>query len=166
MIWVGIALGVLILAAVAVFAIGWMLPEAHIAERTISLPRPPEDVWAAITDVPSAPEWRKDVKHIEMLDTADGALRWRETGKEGTLTLVEELAEPPRRWVIRIDDPELPFGGRWIYSLEAEGSGTRLTLREEGEVYHPIFRFMSRFVMGHHATIDGYLRQLSAHLAR
>lgn len=164
--WAGVILGILVLAIAAVYLIGRMLPVAHIAERSASLPRPPQDVWDVITAVERASEWRKDLKGVELLDTADGALRWRESGKEGALTLAEESAEPPRRWVVRLDDPTLPFGGRWIYSLDAEGTGTRLTLREEGEVYHPIFRFMSRFVMGHHGTIDAYLRHLSAHFAR
>ena len=33
---------------------------------------------------------------------------------------------------------------------------------EDGEVYNVIFRFMSRFVLGHYATMDGYLRNLQA----
>ena len=33
-------------------------------------------------------------------------------------------------------------------------------MAEDGEVYNPIFRFVSRFVMGHHATMDRYLRNL------
>lgn len=166
MVWAGIVLGVLVLAAAAVLIAGWLLPEAHIAERAASLPRPPREVWALVTDPARAPEWRKEVQRVEMLDTANGSRRWRETGKGGTLTLVEELSEPPRRWITRIDDPELPFGGRWIFTLEPEGSGSRLTIREEGEVYNPIFRFVSRFILGHHATLDAYLGQLSAHLLR
>jgi len=163
--WILLALAVLGVLVTAPFVIGWMLPAAHVAERMRLLPRPPRAVWDLITDVARASQWRKDVQRVELLDAAGGARRWRELGNSGSLTLVEELAEPPRRWITRIDDPALPFGGRWIFSLDAEGSGTRLTIREEGEVYNPLFRFVSRFVMGHHATLDAYLRQLASHLA-
>jgi hypothetical protein len=65
-----------------------------------------------------------------------------------------------RRHVDRIADPSLPFGGRWIYDLASDGSGTALTITEEGEVYNPVFRFVSRFIMGHTRTIDRYIADL------
>jgi len=68
------------------------------------------------------------------------------------------LDKPSR--VVRITDESLPFGGSWPYELEPGAAGTRLAIREEGEVYNPVFRFMSRFVMGHHSTIDQYLEAL------
>ena len=38
--------------------------------------------------------------------------------------------------------------------------GCAVTITESCEVYNPIFRFMSRFVFGHSATIKRYLRDL------
>ena len=35
-------------------------------------------------------------------------------------------------------------------------------MTERGEVKHPLFRVISRFVIGHTRTIDGYLRDLAA----
>ena len=32
-----------------------------------------------------------------------------------------------------------------------------MTITERGEVYNPIFRFVSRFVLGHEKTINTYL---------
>jgi hypothetical protein len=66
----------------------------------------------------------------------------------------------PQQFVSRIADPNLPFGGTWTIDLKPEGAGTRVTITEHGEVYNPIFRFMSRFVFGHTATIDAYLTAL------
>jgi hypothetical protein len=37
---------------------------------------------------------------------------------------------------------------------------TRVRITEDGEVYNPIFRFVSRVVMGHTAMLDSYLRAL------
>jgi hypothetical protein len=58
----------------------------------------------------------------------------------------------------RIADSNLPFGGSWTYELAPAGDGeTTLRITEDGEVYNPIVRFVSRFVMGHDATIKQYL---------
>ena len=43
---------------------------------------------------------------------------------------------------------------------------TRVHLLRHGEVYNPLFRFVSRFIFGHHRTIDHYLEDLERHLAR
>jgi hypothetical protein len=64
--------------------------------------------------------------------------------------------------VTRIADPEQPFGGTWTFELAPADGGTRLTITERGEVYNPIFRALGRFVFGHTATIDQYLRALGA----
>jgi hypothetical protein len=56
-----------------------------------------------------------------------------------------------------IADSTLPFGGKWTYELTPSGTGTMLRITEDGEVYNPVFRFVSRFVMGHTATMDKYL---------
>jgi hypothetical protein len=42
-----------------------------------------------------------------------------------------------------------------------ENGGTRVTIREDGEVSNVIFRFMSRYVFGQTATMDGYLNSLA-----
>jgi hypothetical protein len=68
--------------------------------------------------------------------------------------------QPPRRLVTRIADQSLPFGGTWTYELTPAGSGTRLTITEHGTVFNPVFRFMSRFVFGHAATIERFLKDI------
>ena len=56
---------------------------------------------------------------------------------------------PPPERVTRIADESLPFGGSWTYRVVGNEKGCTLTIREDGEVYNPLFRFMSRFVFGH-----------------
>jgi hypothetical protein len=65
--------------------------------------------------------------------------------------------------MVRIADPDLPFGGTWTYRLTPKGSGTRLAITEHGEVYNPLFRFVSRFVFGHTATVDRFIAALHLH---
>ena len=58
----------------------------------------------------------------------------------------------------------LPFGGSWTYELIPTAGGTMLRITEDGEVYNPLFRFISRFVLGHYKSIDQYLDDLERRL--
>lgn len=72
---------------------------------------------------------------------------------------------PPRRFVTRIADKSLRFGGTWTYDLQSTPAGTRVTIREDGEAYNPVFRVVSRCVMGPDATTKKYLGALEASMA-
>ena len=122
----------------------------------------PERVWAAITDVDAFPQWRADVSRVER---DAGAGTWIEHGSNGRLTFAVERAEPPRTLVTRIADRSLPFGGTWTYEIEPAGGGSVLTITEQGEIYNPVFRFMSRFVFGYESTMKSYLSSLTTRLA-
>jgi len=90
---------------------------------------------------------------------------WRETDKHGqTISFEAVESVPPRRLVTKIADAKLPFGGTWVYEIVPAGDSCTLTITENGEVYNPLFRFMSRFIIGQTATIDRYLDALKAKL--
>ena len=156
---VAIILGIALVAGI-VALLGSRLPNKHVASRSILLHRSPQDVYAVARDFASAPTWRSDVKRIEVEPSTGGPLHFREEGKNGTINY--ELAEdvPAQRMVTRILDTDLGFSGKWTYMFAAENGGTRVTIREDGEVSNVLFRFMSRYVFGHTATIDSYLTSL------
>jgi hypothetical protein len=104
------------------------------------------------------------VKGVEILPSHEGRTVFRDDADYGKVTFEVEEQTAPTRLVTRIADDTLPFGGRWIYELAPEGDGTRVTVTEEGTVKGALFRFMSRFVFGHHATIDAYLKALGTKL--
>jgi hypothetical protein len=68
--------------------------------------------------------------------------------------------DPPRRLMTKVKDTEKMFGGTWTIVVAPQG----ITVTENGWVANPIFRFVSRYVMGHHATIDGVLTQVASKL--
>jgi hypothetical protein len=147
----------LAIAAAIVVLIGAALPKEHVASRKILLRASPDEVFALIAG-PS--DWR-GLKY-ELL--TESPLRWRETDSSGDAITYERMeTSPSKRIVNRIADPKLPFGGSWTYEIVPSGSGTELTITEHGEVYNPLFRFVSRFIMGHTATIEKYQRDLAAH---
>ena len=161
--WLPLALGTLVVVALVVTAAGAALPRAHVASRAITVPVPPERVWEALTDVAAFPRWRGDVTAVELLPARDGRPAWRESSRHGRITFELVSAERPRRLTTVIADRDLPFGGSWDYALARQGSGTRVVVTERGEVHNPLFRFLSRYVFGHTATIDAYLTALGRH---
>ena len=158
---------VLLLAIVAglgliVVVTGYLLQVQHVVTVAAHVPATPEQVWDAITDVAAYPRWRGDVTSVAMLPSDSGHVAWREHGKNDAISYAIEQAERPRRLVTRITDTSLPFGGAWEYLITPEGTGSRVQIREQGEVYNPVFRFLSRFVVGHSATASAYLKALAA----
>jgi len=137
--WILFGMGGLTALVAVVAAIGSRLPRHHTASRTLRVKRPPADVWAAVTGLTGASSVPVDV--------------------------VE--SHPPFRLVTRVKETEKNFGGAWTITIVADpstGSGqgaTSLTITEDGWIANPIFRFMSRFVIGHHASIDGILKPVA-----
>ena len=155
---IGLALvGTLILA---VLLIGIALPVRHRAAREATFSRPATEVFKAISTPADFPSWRSGVTNVEALPPNAGKTRYRETGKDGSITYEVERSVGERELATRIADPSLPFGGTWTYNLTPKADSTTLRIVEDGEVYNPFFRFVSRFVIGHTATIDRFLQDL------
>jgi hypothetical protein len=131
----GILIALVVVAAVVavIAAIGATLPRDHVASRSLALRRPAEEVWVAIMQA---------------------------TATSGVPVDVVE-SDPPRRQVTRVKDTEKMFGGTWTITITPSAAGSTLTITEDGWVGNPIFRFVSRYVMGHHATMDGMLKDVA-----
>ena len=159
---VGVIAGIVLLIGI-VALIGSQLPPSHVASRSILLHQPPQKVYAVARDFGSAPKWRADVKRMDVEAKPGGPVYFREEGKHGTVNY--ELTEdvPDQRMVTKIRDTDLGYAGQWTYMFVPESGGTRVTIREDGEVSNVIFRFMSRYVFGQTATMDGYLTSLARH---
>jgi hypothetical protein len=150
------------IAAVAIVVlivlVGAMLPKGHVVTRSASCRRPPEEVWAVIT---GDPRWRSDVQGYHPLPPRNGHRTWKELDRRGSGITFEEVdAIPPQRLVVRIADAKLPFGGVWTYVVTPDAGGCTVTITENGEVYNPLFRFVSRFIIGHTASVNAYLNNL------
>jgi len=131
--WILIALVVVAAVVAVIAAIGATLPRDHVATRSLAVRRPPEEVWPAIMQATAASGVPVDV--------------------------VE--SDPPRRHVTRVKDTEKMFGGTWTITIAPSPTGSTLTITEDGWVGNPIFRFVSRYVIGHHATMDGMLKTVA-----
>jgi len=151
---------------VLVVLAGLTLPKSHRASRTRTFPAPPEAVFAVVSDFIKYPEWRRDVRAMVVDGQGGVGTVVHEDGSNGSIPFRVEVFEPPSRLVMRIADPELPFGGTWTYELRASGTGTELTLTEDGEVSNPIFRVMQKLFFSPYETIDTFLENLEKRLGR
>jgi len=156
-----VIIAVIVVLAAVVALVGSRLPQQHTASRSIVLHQSPKQVYDLIRDFRSAPSWRSDVKAVDVQNQPDGKIHFRETGSQGTVNyeLTEDI--PNQRLVTRILDTDLGYSGKWTYAFTPESGGTLVTITEDGEVTNVFFRFMSRYVFGHTATLDSYLTALA-----
>ena len=149
-----------LIAAVAV--IGAMMPRTHRATSRITLTTPPEQVWPALRNLDALLGSWKDLQSAGRRADQNGKEVWQQKAGGFEMKLIIEEATPMSRLVTRIDAPEdAAFGGTWTYVLTPAGSGTTVTITEDGYVSNPIFRVMMK-VMGTHTTLDGFLTGLAA----
>jgi hypothetical protein len=154
-----VVIGGLLLVAVTVYVVGALLAKSHLVSRSALYRVPPERLFALI-DGPQ--DWRPDITRSESLTDAAGRRLMRETSRDGNTVAYElQQSKPPVGLIRRIATENLPYSGTWTFSLVREGEGTRVRITEDGDVYNPIFRFVSRFIIGQHRTIDNYLRALA-----
>jgi hypothetical protein len=164
--WIAIVVTTVAVIAVAVVVIGALLPKAHSASRTARVNLAPDALYSLLADVAHYPSWRPDVKTLQQLPDKDGMPAWIEESNGMKIPMRFERMERPALLVGRIDTNDLPFGGTWTYRIVPAGAAASdLTITENGEVKNPIFRFMSKFVFGHYATIDAFLAHVKAKAA-
>jgi uncharacterized protein YndB with AHSA1/START domain len=156
-----IAIGVPAAVAAVVLVTGSRLPVQHQASRRLQLRQSPQALWDTVTDVEAFPTWRP--VRVERLPEQAGQVRWREHDRHNTITFEVAEAISPTRLTTRIADPNLPFGGTWTYEIAPSPEGCTVTVTEHGEVYNPFYRFVSRYIIGHTATLDRNLKALARH---
>jgi hypothetical protein len=167
--WALWIIGGLVAMVALVALIGAMLPKGHVATRSTKFRETPDAVWQAITGYEYFTKWRPGVQSVTRLPDANGHVVFMEKSGSGSSTqnipyeIVESMAPAggtPGKLVAMIADPKLPFGGSWTYEVAAADGRTVLRITERGEVYNPIFRFVSHFFMSQTKTMEDYLNAL------
>jgi carbon monoxide dehydrogenase subunit G len=100
--------------------------------ETIRIARPPEDVWAVVSDLDTHSEWRPAIVELTQVSPSPlevgsrlrEVLRWR--GRELELDDVVTALEPPRRLAIHGGWSAADFDLELL--LEPDGDGTRVTM--------------------------------------
>jgi uncharacterized protein YndB with AHSA1/START domain len=153
--------GLVVVALLAYVAIaGVVVARGHVTSVRIVLKHAPAEVFAVISDRAAQTQWRADLKSVELLPPQDGRAVFRETTRMGPVRYVVDESAAGRRLVTRILDEDLGYRGRWIFELEPDGAGTRLTITEEGEVSSFLFRALSP-LFSKSASLESYLKSLA-----
>jgi ABC-type Fe3+-hydroxamate transport system substrate-binding protein len=158
----GILVLLLTLVVIIVACTGASLPLAHVAQRTVVVPAPPQKVFALIDNMQDYPSWRTGIKSVVKLPDVLGKPHWQENSQMGAILEVVTDDTAPTHRVVTID-PGLPFGGTWTFDLAPVAAGTsatNLTIREDGTIHNVFYRFMERYLFGYTATIDQYEKDL------
>ena len=154
----GIAM-LMLFAAAVVLVVGALLPKHHIATRSVAFRATPDQLFTLIA---GPQDWRPDVARTEIVSDAAGRNLLRETTRDGqTITYEVVHRVPPTSLKRRIVTENLPYSGTWTFTLQPQGDLTVVRITEDGQVYNPIFRFVSRFILGHTRTLDAYLNDLA-----
>lgn len=153
-----IVLASLVFVAAMIVIIGLLLPKQHVASRSASFHAAPDRLYSLIT---GPQNWRPDMVRYEAVPDSNGRELFSETTKNGETVVYEVIdRNPPRSVTRRIATQGLPYSGTWTFSVETGSGVTVVRITERGEVFNPVFRFMSRFVFGHSHGIDAYLQAL------
>ena len=156
-----VVVGVLVILIIAVVVIGLLTPEEHRASRTLKTKQAPQVIWDAINDHANEPKWRDDVASVTSVGEKNGKPVWQENYKDGnTVQLATTESKPPTRLVREIAE-EGPFSGRWEIDITPTPEGSNVRITEIGKVPNPIFRFVSKYVLGHTTQMTKYLTSLA-----
>ncbi|MCG6169362.1 LIC10604 family protein [Leptospira sanjuanensis] len=157
------AVGFLVLLVAGIYGIGASLPVEHTSYLERVFPAQPGTIYAMIRDFKRYPAWRPNIKNVEEISSNS----WKETDSHKEVMTFSFIQDQKDRLIeSKIMDEDKPFGGSWTFELsEAEG-GTKLKITENGKVFSPVFRFFSKFIFGHTATIDSYLDFMSTEIQR
>lgn len=111
----------------------------------IDIDRPPEDVFALLTDVARLPEWQDSAVSVEAEGPMGQGMRIRETrrlfGREYRVVHQVVSFDPPHRFEVRSIEGPLPL--TVSHTLEPSGGGTHLEVVVEAKP-----KGMMRFAAG------------------
>ena len=162
---------VIVLAVVVVLILGAMQPRNHTSSVTITLNAPQAVVWQRIEDVQTQPNWRSGLTAVKMLPAQDGHICWEETSSFGKMPLCEVLAVAPSTRIVRIADPNLPYGGLWTYELSpglapTDPNTTILKITENGFTNGWLFRFIGHYIFHEDTQIKKYEADLQKSIGK
>ena len=156
----------LIMVIMVVWFIGSRLPRQHEVVLSVNLNADIQAVWHLLNDFKAYPEWRPSVVRVQRLSDHQGKEVWQESDRHGhdvAYATMESIFN--ERIIRRIVTPGLPYGGQWILALSPTSSGCSLSITEQGEIYNPMFKIMSKYVFGYDASIKRFIADVKSRLA-
>ncbi len=162
--WAIIAVGLIIGMVAVVWIIGATLPRKHTVSVSKRFETPAETLFKAAIDIDGWPKWRSGVDEVIHLDGP--GFRAETISGDDRLAFDFDVDFKQLRMTSNIITEDIPFGGEWIIQVEAIApKQSRITITENGFVDPPIWRFFSKFLIGHKRTAQQFLDDLDAYCA-
>ncbi|MGH6624534.1 MAG: SRPBCC family protein [Burkholderiaceae bacterium] len=145
-----ILLGVVVLAVIVV-AIGWMLPSGFKVQRSVEIAAPPSKIYPLVVAPRQWKKWtvwneRDPAMAIEYSGPESGVgAKWSWTSKtEGNGSIDFTAAVPDQRVDYALAFPDVGMTSRGQVILQPAGTGTRVTMVNEGDVGgNPLNRYFA-----------------------
>jgi uncharacterized protein YndB with AHSA1/START domain len=148
--------GIVVLVALAVLllAIGLMLPSQFKVQRSVEIAAPASKVYPLIAAPAAWTRWsvwnqRDPAMKIEYAGPASGAgARWNwRSATEGSGEMEFTEADVDRRIAYRLSFPEFGMQSRGVLTIDAAGSGVRVSWTNEGDMgSNPVNRWFGLFM--------------------
>jgi polyketide cyclase/dehydrase/lipid transport protein len=165
--WTGTIFFALAFIFLTVAGIGTSIPIWHSTKCRADIAAPSDALFGAIADDGSSASWRPELRSVTLVSGSGPTSVWRETYKSGqvlTLHTNPRGFEQGRLVVREIPfDPSLGFDGIWQFGVGRSGQRggqTRVAINEQGHIYNPVFRFLTKYVFGYTGSIRTYLEDL------
>jgi uncharacterized protein YndB with AHSA1/START domain len=156
-----VALFVLFAVPIIFGLTGWLHRSEHEFSGSLTLDRPPEQVYGLLTDYERLPEWFSPRKAVEIRRKDDYTL-WVATFANGEVASVNGMAlDPPTRLNWRFTSENRHVSAIWEFELAPQAGGTRLSLKTSGVAHHWIYRITSESIIDDEAHITEFLKSLA-----
>lgn len=166
--WSAAVLGAAVFSLLAVVA---LTPRDHTVDIVATYAKsPPDLVWRLLTDHAAEPAWLKAFISVTREADNQGRPVWTHRTPDGrfAFTVMTIHAVPARHYeriLLRENQPRSqPWDGRWVYTLEPAGNGTRVHLVEHGWTGGFRFFVQQRFLASPSDFPRFYLTQLGVAL--
>ena len=158
--WIYLAIAIVVAFVLVPQLGGMLLSEHHIISSRILLNESPENVWRAISDLASTPDWYANIVSEERLADRNGHQVWKEQYRNGQELVLETVEScPPHRLMRAAIEGNVRES--WEFELQPTKNGSELRVTESGDIPNPFKRFVSKYLMGHFRAIDNYERALA-----
>lgn len=160
-VWLRIGLLVLVALALLPFVVGLFLPESYDARIQFTLSRPPEDVWAAISNPEKHPMTGQMMKQVTRRPDENGLPVWVEDMGSSQITVKVVEATPPTHQKRQVKDSVVPMTAEWTFHIEKTEGGSRITATNHtvirsGTWHVPLFRFIMTLTKGAEMGLKDY----------
>lgn len=158
-----LAIGAGVLAGIC-YMRGMYLPLEHETYRSVTIAAPRAEVFKAILDYQSLPQWYRGVTAVEPLPSENGDQCYSEIHGNDRARVCEHIVAQGKNLIDRIKEKD--FQGTWTYELEAiNANTTHLTTTERGKISSPWARFTTYF-FGLGSEVNKFHEDLKKHVEK